>query len=429
MIPYNPQPSVIARLLSPCGLALISSAIFLFAWIFPPKIYSYYIQEPDLLFFDLRTLLFFALCVTFFLLGAGLVNRWFPYRSAIQQGAKIRVIPPAFFILFPLITAIGFCVASCVLILKEYPLIISALLTQNGSVIKDSDLVMTLPFGRASTLLLGILWWAHWRYPQLKMGRTSQSFVKVFLFLGYVSVFAIAILKLSRNDLMLIFAGTIVLLGILRDSKSCITTQRLVVYALVVGGGIVALFLLFSFVRGVSPDGFIRDVMGYTIASYNRLSAVVHDRLRYEYAGHGVYLFSFAAFNNKLNYLIPISEMLQWPSFYDWWQSEFASVWNARLNGNFIWAGTFGYIFADIGWFAPLMVFVYGVATGWAWRAIKKGKTYGLVMYPWFAFCVLFWFGTNNIVESKVVIFILLAFILAVYERIFCIRPVPIQAV
>jgi hypothetical protein len=288
---------------------------------------------------------------------------------------------------------------------------------------------MTLPFGRASTLLLGILWWAHWRYPQLKMGRTSQFFIKIFLFLGYASVLAIAILKLSRNDLMLIFAGTIILLGILRDSKSRITTQRLIVYALAVGGVIVALFLLFSFVRGVSPDGFIRDVMGYTIASYNRLSAVVHDRLRYEYAGHGVYLFSFAAFNNKLNNLIPIRELLQWPSFYDWWQSEFASVWNARLNGNFIWAGTFGYIFADIGWFAPLMVFVYGVATGWAWRAIKKGKTYGLVMYPWFAFCVLFWFGTNNIVESKVVIFILLAFILAVYERIFCIRPVPIQTV
>jgi hypothetical protein len=429
MILYNPQPNVITRLLSPYGLALISSAVFLFAWLFPPKIYSYYIQEPDLLFFDLRSLLFFSVCVIFFLLGVGLVNRWFPNRSAIHKEARTRVLSPVLFILFPLITTIGFCVASCVLILKEYPLIIAALLTQNGSAIKNSELAMNIPFGRASTLLMGILWWAHWRYPQLEMGRTSQFIVKFFLFLGYLSILAIAILKLSRNDLILIFVGTIILLGILQDFNGGIRTRRLAVYSLAVGGGIIALFLLFSFIRGVSPNGFIRDVMGYTIASYNRLAAVVDYRLRYEYAGHGVYLFSFAAFNNKLNNLIPISEMLQWPSFYDWWQSEFSSVWNAGLNGNFIWAGTFGYIFADIGWFAPLMVFVYGTATGWAWRAIKKGKAYGLVMYPWFAFCVLFWFGTNNIVESKVVIFILLACILAVYERIFCIRPIPLQVV
>jgi hypothetical protein len=429
MILNNQKHNIIISLLSPQGLAILSSMVFLLAWIFPPKIYSYYIQEPDLIFLDLKSLLFFALCVIFFLLGSGLVNKWFPHKTATQHSSRTRILSPAAFILFPLITAIGFTIASCILIIKEYPLVIAALLSQNGSAIKNSDLALNLPFGRASTILMGILWWAHWRYLQLEMRRSSRVLVKFFLSFGALSVIAVAILKLSRNDLMLIFAGTIILLGVQRGGRGNLSSRRLVVYAISACAGIVALFLLVSHIRGVSPNGFIRDMMGYTIASYNRLAAIVHDQLRYKYSGNGLYLFSFAAFNEKLNYLIPIRELFQWPGFLEWWQSEFVSVRNSGFNGNFIWAGTFGYLFADIGWFAPLMLFVYGVATGWAWRAIKRSGTFGLVMYPWFGFSALLWFATNNIVESKVMIFILIAGILSVYERIFCIRTISAHTV
>jgi hypothetical protein len=185
--------------------------------------------------------------------------------------------------------------------------------------------------------------------------------------------------------------------------------------------------LLFSALRGGSVEHLLGDLMSYSISSYNRLSAVVHGRIVYPYSGRGIYLWSFLGFNNMLNAVIPFREWFHWPSFLQVWQSEFDATSNAGLNGFSIWSGTFGYIFAEVGWLSTLYVFVCGMLYGAVWRSVKHGKLLGVILYPWFAFCILFWFGTNYLFDNKIIVLLADALILAAYERIMLLKPVGVK--
>jgi len=169
-------------------------------------------------------------------------------------------------------------------------------------------------------------------------------------------------------------------------------------------------------VRGTTDMS--RDLVSYTIASYNRSSALMSGKLSYPYAGHGIYLFSFLGFNNALNAVIPFREILNWPSFMDYWQSEFSAVTSAGLSDNAIWAGAFGYTYADIGWGAPMFLLFEGVLCGFAWRSIKLGRPLGIILYPWCGFCILFWFGMNYLFDNKITMLLVDAVILSIYEGV-----------
>jgi hypothetical protein len=182
--------------------------------------------------------------------------------------------------------------------------------------------------------------------------------------------------------------------------------------------GLCFVFLLFSSIRGSDPDVFVRDLCAYTLSGYNRIAAIVHGRLHYPHAGHGVYVLNFIAFNNRLNSVIPLREIFRWPAFLDVWQSEFSATWSAGLNGLAIYSGAFGYMFAELSWFSPLLTFTYGLMYGWVWIMLKRGATIGIVLYPWFAFCILFWFGTNYLLDNKGFVLLLIALALAGYERL-----------
>src|ERR1035437_8985257 len=108
----------------------------------------------------------------------------------------------------------------------------------------------------------------------------------------------------------------------------------LVKFGVIFASIVLTLFLLASFVRGTTD--LTKDVFTYTIASYNRLSALLSGRLRYPYGGRGIYLFSFLGYTNMLNMVIPLRDMLRWPSFMDYWQSEFRPTQNIPERDNHI---------------------------------------------------------------------------------------------
>src|SRR5665213_975661 len=111
------------------------------------------------------------------------------------------------------------------------------------------------------------------------------------------------------------------------------------------------------------------------------MAALLSGRLRYTYGGRGLYLSGFLAFNNSLNSLIPIRSMMNWPSSYQVYYSEFPSVLRANLNGNSNWCGAFGFIYTDLGWLSPVFVFMYGLLCGLIWRMVRLGETFGIVLY------------------------------------------------
>jgi hypothetical protein len=411
----NGPATFLMKAVSPYGLALVSYAIFLLACSFPPSAYVFYMDEPDYMFMDISAIAFYSLCVISFLLGVWLLDLLFPVAGFSNEKAVSR-LSPATFLLIPLALGLVFSVLSNIILIRGNPDLFLLFLVQGGAEVK-SELQFQRSLGLAGIYLMGIVWWAMWRCDQLNIHARQRRLVKIAQYLATASVILTAILTLTRGELMPVITGIAIVYLLRKSVRGETGSTFLVKFGVIFASIVLTLFLLASFVRGTTD--LTKDVFTYTIASYNRLSALLSGRLRYPYGGRGIYLFSFLGYTNMLNMVIPLRDMLRWPSFMDYWQSEFRAMGPAGLGENAIWAGTFGYIFADVGWFAPLFVFFEGLLCGVVWRSVKLGRPLGIVLYPWCAFCILYWFGMNSLTGRNLLLLTLDVIGLSIYESLF----------
>jgi hypothetical protein len=404
---------------SPYGLAMISYSFFLFACLIPPSIYSDFMIEPDLMFLDPATILFYTLCVASFLAGAWFLGWLYP-SSFAEPGIKSRISPTAF-LMIPLTVGILSTATSLFLLIEYNPNIIVFLMTQQGGELKE--LVATeiaSSFNLAPLMLTAIIWWAFGRSFDLRLNGWRNRLVKFALVVAILLVIISATLILSRDILMMAVCGLAVLYVIRRNAKKPASFRFVFGAGAAIAVGVAILFFGFSFLRGVSSwDSQVSTLMGYTAASYNRLAAVVNGTLRYPFAGRGLYLSSFVTFNHTWNRFVPLNTIMNWPSQLDDWSSQFGAVTSAGLDGSLIWSGAFGYIFSDLGWFSLPFVFGYGVLYGCVWNWIKRGKALGMVLYPCLGFCALFWVGANILLDSQRAVVFVAAIVLAAYEWLF----------
>lgn len=397
------RDSLIDNIASPYGMTAVSAVLFIIAFTFPPTLYRNYLNEPDIIFLDPASLLFFLLCVLGFLLGPVLVSFIFPVRRFRCAQIKTR-ISPTLFLLIPLLAGTAFSVLSSVVLLHDNTFLLDVLLAGQGEQIKSVDsLQANGTLSQALPVLMGIVWWAMWREDQLDLRRSQRLVVHTAIVLATLALLLAAVLRVARAELMPIVGGIAVIFLTRKLARGKLTALSIVKFAFIFISLVVTLFLSFTILRGNSAaeDIIIANLLGYTIASYNRMAAILNGSLHYPFSGHGVYISSFFSFNNTFNKIFHLSQLLAWPDFNSVWRSEFDAVNDAGLNGGLIWSGAFGYIFSEMEWFSPLLFFVYGVATGWAWRALKLGKTAGILLYPWCAYCVLFWFGANYMLDPK----------------------------
>jgi hypothetical protein len=242
---------------------------------------------------------------------------------------------------------------------------------------------------------------------------------RVLLYLAILIVMLSASLMLNRIVLFSTVIGSVTIILLRRILAGSISAKAVLRTGLVLCALMTGFFVLYSSLRGNdTPNAVASDLVQYTISSYNRLPALLSGTLRYPYGGTGVYLISFLESNNLLNSIIPLREIFNWPNYADLFKSEFWAIWRANLNGKLIWAGAFGYVYSDLGWLSPAFLFSYGLLYGWVWRSVRLGSTFGIVLYPWFGFCILFWLGTNVLLSTMCVVLAIDAFALAAYERL-----------
>jgi hypothetical protein len=194
---------------------------------------------------------------------------------------------------------------------------------------------------------------------------------------------------------------------------------RIVVISVFAGAGALGLFLLLSFVRGdQSVHELVGSLLGYTLASYNRLAALLLGSLHYQYEGKGAYLFPYLVDSQKINDLLGLREVFGWPTSSELWQSEFSSTMAAGLTSSYIWAGAFGYVYADLGWLAPLYLLAVGLGAGHLWRMFCRGHVIGVVLYPWMAFSILFWIGWNILLTNWLITLVMATACLWTYDTL-----------
>jgi len=376
-------------------------------------------MEPDLMFLDPATILFYTLCVASFLAGAWLFSWLSP--SSFDESCFETRLQPTLFLLIPLLFGIAATTATLFLLIAYHPEIILLLLAQQGEEVKQTVMFeITSRVNLAPLALTGIIWWAYWRSFDLGLQGWKSRLVKAALVVGVVSMAVTATLIVSR-DIVLMAACGLAIVYLARKSAKKPASLRFVLAAGTTSAICIALlFLGFAFLRGSgSVDDLVHYLLGYTAASYNRLAAVLNGSLRYPFSGRGIYLSSFVAFNHTLNQFVPVGKFMNWPDQLDDWGTQFGAVTRAGLDGNLIWSGAFGYIYSDLGWFSLPFVFGYGMLCGLVWNWIKRGKVLGVVLYPCIGFCVLFWVGSNILLDSPRVLMLAVAIALAGYERVF----------
>lgn len=182
---------------------------------------------------------------------------------------------------------------------------------------------------------------------------------------------------------------------------------------------LLGLFAILSYLRGNKDVArLVQSIAGYTVASYNRLAFLLQGNLTYPYAGSGVYAFRFLTHVPLLHRWIDVGDILGMPDKLAVWFSEFPAVYWAGLNPSYIWSSAFGYVYSDIRFGIFPYFFVIGFVSAALWRQIIQGRTIGVVLYPWFAFSVLFWMGDNFLVYTQFITFTGTALLLASYEHL-----------
>jgi hypothetical protein len=411
----------VRNIVSPIGLALASYGVFLIAWIFPPTLYSDIVSEPDIMFLDPQTFLFYTLCVAGFLAGT-YCYFYFGLRP-VQSGLfeDRRETLGTLYLPIPLLIATALC--SVYLIKVAHNINVFTLLaSQQGSLIKDAQETGQNDVGSwdaALMMLTSTLCWALYRANQYRLQGFARRVYLICFWIGVLVDVATCIGTVDRTNLMPLVAGLAGVGLFFRTNTKDPRLTRLLVLLVGGFGGAIALFVLLSFLRGaLLGTVLLQNVLGYTIVSYNRLAALLTGSMHYAYEHSGVYTIPFLSQSGTLNNIIPFRDYFNWPMAQALWRTEFSSTALAGLSPGYIWSGTFGYLYSDLGWGTPIYMFFYGLIAAYFWRRFERGRLVGLVFYPWILFCILFWIGVNFLLYDRLLHFVQVAILLGAYEYI-----------
>jgi len=411
---------IIQNIVSPVGLAMVSYSIFLFAWLFPSGLYTDYIHEPDLMFLDPLSFVFYTSCVAAFLLGVR-ASRYTGVPTRKTPVARIVVRSPLRYLGLPIFLGLVLCSIYLIMIGGKLDFI-GLLISQQGGSIKAAGQFGQLGAGRWSAglfMLTAALWWSAFRANQLNLRGGSKLIFRMLFFLGVVVDLVTCVATVDRTNLMTLIAGSSVVYLYGKTYSTNVRILKLLFIGLSSAVGVVAAFLFISFLRGaLAVRELVMLLLGYTIVSYNRMAALLLGVLHDSYEGRGAYLFPILRENQTLNNIFHFNERFDWPSAYSLWAAAFTSVGSAGLNAGFNFYSVFGALYSDLGWFILAYLFVIGLLVGYMWIHFRAGKAFAIVLYPWCAFCVLFWTGFNVMFDARVLDLIKMALLLSIYDKL-----------
>jgi hypothetical protein len=256
---------ILRNLISPYGLATASSCLFLFAWVFPPGVYTRYTLEPDLLHDNVAVLIFFTVCVAAFLSGVrvtGFIDTSEPAldRAQLQPRANSKLI----YLLMPLLLSGALCFIYLVLLTRTINFF-ALLFSHQGDVIKQAITggPATGYWGSTLFLLTGVIWWAAYRSGQMTLnGTPKRTFYLVFLGCFAVDVMT-CLATFDRTNLMPLLAGLSVIYLFFKTSGVGVKLARLTLSSLVAVLSILSAFVALQIARNASRvDGVIASILG-----------------------------------------------------------------------------------------------------------------------------------------------------------------------
>ncbi|HIC7891127.1 TPA: O-antigen polymerase [Citrobacter freundii] len=406
-------------LISPLFAVIISTVVFFIAWCFPKDTYVSLISEKNYINFDQLSLLFYIVNILFFLFGYSILKDRVRERAVIYNS----VLSVSLYLVFPILVSIVLSVISITLLIKQNPFILQYLIAGDGFNIKrELDLKNTI--AQAAQFSISIVLWALFVFNNLKdqMSASGRITIKLLIYILFLVCFLNAVFKMARFEIIpLILGYMVIFINHKYKSKS---NYQLLKYLFAFFIVVVTLFAIFSILRGgSSAEAILGSVLGYTITSYNHMAALLNGALHYFDPGIGYYIATFLSY-------IPLAgdgfttNVLGWASPEYVRLQEFNDSSQGGLNDKFIWLTTFGYVWVSLKYLTPLFMFFYGFFAKIAWVSFKNNLIWGVFLYPWIFFSIIFWLGSNIVIQQPLISVIGAFVFIKMYDFVFKWCPV-----
>lgn len=394
---------------------MIAYAFFWACTMVPPSAYQGIMHENNYMFMHLPSHLLVGGCVVAFILGATVFGRRAPHPSSDLSNRRPM---GSALIALPIVGLSIVNLISIALLLNNNPNLLTGWLSDGRSAKMDLD--ATGAMTNALPALYAACWWGAWRLMDREHLTGKREWILRFVLTGgiLIAIYS-ALIKVARYDLLPCVFGLAVVFLAHRYSTGRLKLAKSMTSFLVMVAAVAALFLAMAWLRGSDELAALgKNVIGYTAASYNRLAALLDGDINFPYSGTGVYSFKFLTYIPVLNRWIDFASLFGMPTKEEAWISEFGAIAQSGLDGSYIWASAFGYVYSDIGILAVTYFFFIGLASMAAWRSMITGHVAGLTIYPWIAFSILFWMGDNFLAYSKLIVFAGTAVLMGGYEKL-----------
>lgn len=167
------------------------------------------------------------------------------------------------------------------------------------------------------------------------------------------------------------------------------------------------LFLLIAELRQQEDVSLLQSILGYTVASYNRLAVMLDGNLQLPNSGTGYYTLQWLYYPPVVRDILHIPDLAasvlgtHLPvTRLDNYYAQFEAIEKTPLAANFIWATFFGIVYSDYGWLSLFFYVVFGACCQAAYISMQKRKLLGIFLYSYIYATSLLWFGDGFIFQS-----------------------------
>lgn len=386
--------------INPYGPTIFSLFLLFVSLMFPPSLYESYVGEPDYMFLNIKMLAFVLLCAFFYYIGV-FISNYKPLFSFNLIKKKVKVSPFAYIGIISVLTIVLqliFVFLMFIYFNKTLHLnLLEIVLSGKGQLIKDYlGKEVRIPFGLGSIPLFvtGIEFWLLYK---LYTFQADLNDLKKFRELKYLEISIVVslvlfiisnIITLNRPALMIFLIGWFVIYSYFNKGSIFYRVVKLFIT-------VVLIFAITSILRWGSGSENLTDLvlgrlLGYTVADFNRLALIIEGKLSYVDAGVP-----------RIFYILPILKIpLTNIEFFDLRETSslaFSAVGSAGLNSDYNMATLFGGIYQSIGVATPIYFTVLGFIGSRLYISFKRGKTFGIMLYPLFYASVALWMIDVNV--------------------------------
>jgi len=405
---------------SPYGATVFPIFVLVVAFLFPPKLYQYYMNEPDYTFLNFPLVLYVSACLIFYYMGIFISNFKLSYRLNFLKGIKriglnyltyVKIIALAVIfleILFIVVFNLYFTKTAHVNIL-------AVCLSGAGDLIKAYSHELNIPFGLGGipAFVIGFEFWLlyHMYYLENKYKYLRKFKYLKFLILLSALLFIIeSTVTVGRSGLITFILGWMMIYIYFHRANLFGELIKLFLITVII-------FAVTSILRwGSSGENFLYLIfsrfIGYTIADYNRAALMISGKL--SYVNYGI---------PKIFYVFPVLKIpLTNIVFFDLRDTSplsLLAVGDAGLNPSYNMTTLFGGIYQAIGLGSFVYFAILGIIGNKLFMSFKKKRTFGMIFYPLFYASVALWIGDVNIFIKNFLYYFYAFIVIVAYNILF----------